>query len=83
MEYATLTSQNQITVPLKVRDKLALKPSDKLVFYENGGNVVVTKLKSIADFKGLLKNHKQKPSKKDEEQVWLDRYERYANQANK
>ncbi|MBW6441351.1 AbrB/MazE/SpoVT family DNA-binding domain-containing protein [Patescibacteria group bacterium] len=83
MEYATLTKQNQITVPMKVRDKLKLKPSDKLVFYESGDSVIVTKLKSIEDFKGLLKDYKVELGKQGNESIWLDRYIRYEEQAEK
>lgn len=77
MEYATLTNQNQITIPMKVRDKLQLKPSDKLVFYESGDSVKVEKLKSIRDFDGLLKGYKHKLTKKDIEGVWLERGSKY------
>lgn len=77
MEYATLTKQNQITVPMKVRDKLKLKPSDRLVFYESGETIKVSKLKSIDDFKGLLKDSKIKLTKQMTESVWFERYEKY------
>jgi len=74
MEYATLTKQNQITVPIKVRDKLKLKPSDRLVFYESGETIKVSKLKSIDDFRGLLKNSNVKLSKQKIESTWTERH---------
>ncbi|HNU76530.1 MAG TPA: AbrB/MazE/SpoVT family DNA-binding domain-containing protein [bacterium] len=74
MEYATLTKQNQITVPMKVRDKLKLKPSDRLVFYESGETIKVSKLKSIDDFRGLLKNSNVKLSKQKIESTWTERH---------
>ena len=77
MEYATLTNQNQITVPMKVRDKLKLKPSDRLVFYESGDSIKVSKLKSIEDFKGLLKDSKIKLTKQMTESVWFEKYVKY------
>lgn len=83
MEYATLTKQNQITVPMKVRDKLKLKPSDRLVFYESGETIKVSKLKSLDDFKGLLKDSKVKLSKQKIESVWLERHARHEKQNNK
>ena len=76
MEYATLTNQNQITVPMRVRDNLKLKPSDKLVFYESGGTIRVSKLKSIDDFKGVLKDSKKEFQNQDTQGVWLERYKR-------
>jgi AbrB family looped-hinge helix DNA binding protein len=85
MDYATLTNQNQITIPMKVRDRLQLNPSDKLVFYESGTGIKVEKLKSIRDFDGLLKGYKYKLTKKDIEGVWLERGSkyRYEKQKNK
>ena len=74
MEYATLTKQNQITVPIKIRDKLKLKPSDRLVFYESGETIKVSKLKSIDDFRGLLKNSNVKLSKQKIESTWTERH---------
>jgi len=74
MEYATLTKQNQITVPIKIRDKLKLKPSDRLVFYESGETIKVSKLKSIDDFRGLLKDSNVKLSKQKIESTWTERH---------
>ena len=74
MEYATLTKHNQITVPIKVRDKLKLKPSDRLVFYESGETIKVSKLKSIDDFRGLLKDSNVKLSKQKIESTWTERH---------
>ena len=79
MQYSTLTNQNQITVPMRVRDSLALKPGDKLAFYEVGGDIKVSKVKSLDEFKGLLKNSKHKLTKQDTEGVWLERYKKYEN----
>ena len=73
MNYSTLTSQNQITVPVRVRDSLSLKPGDKMVFYEIAGGITVTKVKSIKDFNGLLRGNAHKLSKQEKEGVWLQR----------
>ena len=83
MEYSTLTNQNQITIPMKIRDKLKLKPSDKIVFIQYGDTITVSKLKSISDFKGLIKDSKLKLNKKDKEEVWLERYKRYESKKEK
>ena len=74
MNYSTLTNQNQITVPVRVRDSLSLKPGDKLVFYEIANGITVSKVKSIKDFSGLLKGHTHKLAKKEKEGVWLQRH---------
>ena len=78
MDYATLTDQNQITIPLRIRDKLALKPKDKVIFYETPEGIKVIKLKNLKDFDGLIKDSKY--HKKFGEKVWTERYERYENQ---
>ena len=83
MDNATLTNQNQITVPMRLRDKLSLKPGDKLSFYDVGDSVVVSKLKSIEDFKGFLDGAKKKLSKQDTENTWLERFARYETQEDK
>lgn len=38
---AKITSKGQITIPLKVRTALGVKEGDKLVFEQNGGEMVV------------------------------------------
>jgi antitoxin PrlF len=41
MIQATLTSKNQITIPLAVRKKLGLHKGDHLVFMETDGQIVL------------------------------------------
>lgn len=38
---AKITSKGQITVPLKVRQALGVKEGDRLIFEQNGGEMVV------------------------------------------
>lgn len=38
---AKITSKGQITIPLKVRQALGVKAGDKLIFEQNGGEMVV------------------------------------------
>jgi AbrB family looped-hinge helix DNA binding protein len=62
MATATLTSKGQVTIPKKIRDKLGLKPGDKIDFEvdENGKLQVMTKKYSIADMAGMLYRPGQK-----------------------
>lgn len=53
-----LSSQNQITVPSKIRNALGLKPGDTVVFVEEDGRITVRNLKDLisevaATFKGI------------------------------
>jgi len=43
MELATVTSKGQITIPAAIRRKLELKTGSKLLFFEEGDNVVIKK----------------------------------------
>jgi AbrB family looped-hinge helix DNA binding protein len=42
-----LSSQNQITIPGKIRNTLGLKPGDTVVFIEDEGKVSVRSLKDL------------------------------------
>ena len=57
MEIATVTSKGQITVPVRMREKLDLRPGSKIVFDEqpNGDFVVRKKTGDIRELKGVLK----------------------------
>lgn len=38
---AKITSKGQITIPLKVRQALGVKEGDRLIFEQNGGDMIV------------------------------------------
>ncbi len=42
-----LSSQNQITVPSKIRNALGLKPGDTIVFVEEDDKITVRNLKDL------------------------------------
>jgi AbrB family looped-hinge helix DNA binding protein len=42
-----MSSQNQITVPGKIRNALGLKPGDTVVFIEESGKITVRNLKDL------------------------------------
>ncbi len=62
MTVATITSKGQVTIPKKIRDKLGLKPGDKVDFEVNdkGKLEVSTKTYSIMDTAGMLYRPGQK-----------------------
>lgn len=81
MDYATLTKQNQITVPKYVRESLQLKPGDKLYFYGDKKGLSVIKAKGIEALWGFAKpNNKNK--KVNPQNVWLERAERWYEKDN-
>lgn len=53
---ATITSKGQVTLPKRVRDKLRLKPGDKIDFVlESDGTLRVTPVTtSVTQLKGML-----------------------------
>ena len=53
----TITSKGQVTVPKPIRDKLHLKPGDKIDFMldEDGGMRVVPVTASVTQLKGMVR----------------------------
>ncbi len=47
---AKITSKGQITIPLKIRQALGVKEGDKLVFEQNGNDIVVRPEKRKSNF---------------------------------
>lgn len=47
MELAKVTSKGQITIPLRIRNKLQLKTGDKVFFEESRGKVYITNASQI------------------------------------
>jgi|AntRauTorcE11898_2_1112593.scaffolds.fasta_scaffold79622_1 AbrB family looped-hinge helix DNA binding protein len=68
MAKATITSKGQVTIPKKIREKLGLKPGDKLNFKvnEKGNLEVIPKTHSIMDTAGILYRPGQKPKSIEE-----------------
>ncbi len=55
MATATITSKGQVTIPKKIRDKLGLKPGDKVDFEVEKGDLKVSRKKySIEETFGML-----------------------------
>jgi AbrB family looped-hinge helix DNA binding protein len=56
MDDSTITSKGQVTIPKAVRDRLGLKPGDRVVFtvLQDGTTIMRVKTTSIEDLAGLL-----------------------------
>lgn len=48
MEIAKITSKGQITIPIEIRRKLNLKDGDKVIFIEQGDQIVFANAAKIA-----------------------------------
>lgn len=60
MATATITSKGQVTIPKKIRDKLGLKPGDKVDFEVEKGDLKVSRKKySIEETFGMLYRENQ------------------------
>ena len=55
--FTTMTSKGQLTVPKIVRDKLNLRPGDKIdfIFDENDNCKMIPVRSSVKDMKGMLR----------------------------
>ncbi|MCL2054315.1 MAG: AbrB/MazE/SpoVT family DNA-binding domain-containing protein [Oscillospiraceae bacterium] len=56
MDTARLSSKGQITIPIQIRRKLGLREGDKVIFVEQGDNIVISNadLQVLKDFqKGM------------------------------
>lgn len=54
MEYTTLTSKGQVTVPKEIRDKLNWKEGMKLKFYLDGEDLKVKQVTIVDEMEDLL-----------------------------
>jgi AbrB family looped-hinge helix DNA binding protein len=74
MPTATMTSKGQITIPVKVRKALGLKPGVRIDFYEveNGEYAFRPKTGSIMDLEGCIPKLGYVPTIEDMEQAILD-----------
>lgn len=48
MEIAKITSRGQITIPIDIRKKLGLKEGDKVIFIEEGDNIIFANAAKVA-----------------------------------
>jgi antitoxin PrlF len=51
---STITSKGQVTIPKEIRSFLGIKPSDKINFTVEKGNVVLKPVRTLKDFRGSI-----------------------------
>jgi AbrB family looped-hinge helix DNA binding protein len=71
---ATLTSKGQTTIPKDIRDRLHLKPGDRLEFVvqPDGKVLMIPATIDVRDLKGILPKPKRKLSLDDIDRVIRD-----------
>jgi AbrB family looped-hinge helix DNA binding protein len=74
MSTATLTSKGQTTIPKDIRDRLHLKPGDRLEFVlqPDGRVLMIPATVDVHDLKGILPKPKRKLSLDDIDRVIRD-----------
>ena len=56
MALATMTSKGQVTIPKEIREKLHIKPKDRITFSVEGDHAILHAIHGdIRDLKGLFK----------------------------
>ncbi len=56
MTYTSISSKYQVVIPKEIREKIAVKPGQKLVIYERGGIIHLVPDIPLKKLRGLHKN---------------------------
>ena len=74
MPVATLTSKGQITLPKGIRERLGVKPGDRIAFREkpDGTIVVEAEMVSLMDLFGVIKPRKRGVTLEDMDKAIAD-----------
>jgi AbrB family looped-hinge helix DNA binding protein len=54
MALVTVSSKGQITLPVALRRRIGLKPNDKVVIESAGDSIVIRRVRSFLELKGIL-----------------------------
>ena len=70
---AKVTSKGQVTLPLKLRDRLGIEPGDRVVFVEqtDGSFTLRVRRGTLADLRGLLAG-KVEPASDKQIKDWIN-----------
>ena len=77
MNITTVTEKGQATIPLPIRNKLGLKPGQKVIFEEKGQEVVIKKVPLLSQLRGSLKSqikYSDKKANKAIEKMFIKEY---------
>lgn len=65
---STMTTQGQVTIPKAIRTRLNIAPSERVLFIEKDGEVIIKSAKSFLDLKGAI-SQKAVPDEKTDKKV--------------
>lgn len=83
-QYGTITSKNQITLPIKISQSLNLKPGEKILFSEENGRVVMTPaVKLVEELAGSVPMPKRWKGKDIDEIIELAKEEYFKEKYSK
>lgn len=60
----SLTSQGQISIPVKLQKKLGLTKPGKVTLNEENGKIIIKPIKDLLELKGTFKTNKKIPFRK-------------------
>jgi len=71
MQKSTITSKGQLTIPKQIRDRLGLKPGDRLAFDIEDGSMRlrVEKRSTLEDLRGSLSAERRYPGREAEREA--------------
>jgi AbrB family looped-hinge helix DNA binding protein len=65
MQTVTISPKFQIVLPKELREKLDLKPGQKLVVYESNGEIRCGRARSIRELRGMAKGIRWEETDRD------------------
>lgn len=69
LHYVTITSQGQITIPSKLRQKLNLRKNSLALVQEKDKKLIIEPVPDILELRGIFKSKKKIPWKKIRQQL--------------
>jgi len=71
MEVAKITSRGQITIPIDIRKKLGVCEGDKIIFFEDRGQIIIANAANVAfsNMREAFKGEAERLGLKDEQDV--------------
>ena len=70
-DVSRVTSKGQVTIPIEMRRKLGIKDGDKVVFMDNGNNIIIANAAMVAlrEVQEAFKGEAERLGLKDEDDV--------------
>jgi AbrB family looped-hinge helix DNA binding protein len=74
MPIATVTSKGQITLPRRIRERLGVKPGDRVAFRERSDGTIVVEAETVSfmDLFGVIKPRKRGVTLEDMDKAIAD-----------